>query len=205
MLEEDVHQLPQHVVERLDQLLADERVAARRLELPLGARRGEAIVRQPRRAARQRLRVLVSASNAITMSSGSASSSTCDRDRRRGRPIAGSARLPTITGWTNSTATWRTSERAAGECAQRDQPPAAREALRHPVAELRDPLGLALEEARVGRVAALEQVARQRSELDGLASRRRRGRRGGPHQPFAPSARPPRPSGRSPASAPRPD
>ena len=31
------------------------------------------------------------------------------------RPIAGSARLPTITGWTNSTATWRASERAAGE------------------------------------------------------------------------------------------
>jgi hypothetical protein len=30
-------------------------------------------------------------------------------------PSAGSARLPTITGCTNSTVTWRTSDRAVGE------------------------------------------------------------------------------------------
>ena len=34
------------------------------------------------------------------------------------RSIAGKARLPTITGCTNSTATWRASERAAGDCVQ---------------------------------------------------------------------------------------
>ena len=37
MIEEDVHQLPKHVIERLDHLLGDKRVAARWLELPLGA------------------------------------------------------------------------------------------------------------------------------------------------------------------------
>ncbi len=42
VLEEHVHELPEHVVERLDQLLADEAVAGRRRELPLGAARAEA-------------------------------------------------------------------------------------------------------------------------------------------------------------------
>ena len=37
MVEEDVHQLPQHVVGGLGQLLADVRVGAGRDELPLGA------------------------------------------------------------------------------------------------------------------------------------------------------------------------
>ena len=52
----------------------------------------------------------------IAMSSGSASRWTCRRSDplSAARPIAGSARLPTITGCTNSTAMWRTSERAAG-------------------------------------------------------------------------------------------
>ena len=47
-------------------------------------------------------------------------------------PIAGSARLPTITGWTNSTATWRTSERAAGDSpnATSRPPRAKRSAIR---------------------------------------------------------------------------
>ena len=52
MLEEDVDQLPQHVVERLDQLLADERVVARRLELPFRAGRRE----RDREAAARRAR-----------------------------------------------------------------------------------------------------------------------------------------------------
>ena len=58
-----------------------------------------------------------SASNAIAMSSGSSTSSAwrASGPPSRERPIAGSARLPTITGCTNSTATWRTSDRAAGE------------------------------------------------------------------------------------------
>ena len=41
MLEEDVDELPEHVVGRLGQLLAHEGVGARRLELPLGAERRE--------------------------------------------------------------------------------------------------------------------------------------------------------------------
>ena len=59
MLEEDVHELPEHVVGRLGQLLAHEGVGARRLELPLGAERAKATVRQPRsRASATRLREL---------------------------------------------------------------------------------------------------------------------------------------------------
>jgi hypothetical protein len=41
MVEEHVHQLPEHVVERLDELLVNGRVSRRRLELPLGADRRE--------------------------------------------------------------------------------------------------------------------------------------------------------------------
>ena len=55
MVEEHVDQLPEHVVERLDQLLAHERVVAGRLELPLGRRRREGD-RQAAALARQRER-----------------------------------------------------------------------------------------------------------------------------------------------------
>ena len=51
------------------------------------------------------------ASNAITMSSGSASSASDSAVSAS----AGSARLPTITGCTNSTATWCASDQPAGE------------------------------------------------------------------------------------------
>ena len=105
------------------------------------------------------------------MSSGEASSATCAASGppSPASPTAGSARLPTITGWTNSTATWRASERAAGEAPSGDQPAAAREALRHPVAEPRDAVGLGGEEAAVGLRALGEQ------RLDPA------GRRAGPH------------------------
>ena len=36
VLKEHVHELPEHVVQRLDQLLAHAGIARRRLELPLG-------------------------------------------------------------------------------------------------------------------------------------------------------------------------
>ena len=52
VLEEHVHELPQHVVERLDQLLADVAGLGRRLELPLGAGRRE----RDRQASRARAR-----------------------------------------------------------------------------------------------------------------------------------------------------
>ena len=105
--------------------------SARRHELPLGADGAKAIVRQPRaprRAPRRRRR------------RRRRRRSRCRRARRAARPgraaprgsaSAGSARLPTITGCTNSTATWRASERVGRRRAEREQPPAAREALRH--------------------------------------------------------------------------
>ena len=99
VVEEHVHELPEHVVERLDQLLADRRVRRGRLELPLGpgALEGE---REAAALARERQRRGAQSPNAIAMSSGSTASSTCDSS---GPPSAvsasaGSARLPTITG-----------------------------------------------------------------------------------------------------------
>ena len=58
-----------------------------------------------------------SSPNAITMSSAPAASLTSVASGAESptSPSAGSARLPTITGCTNSTATWRTSDRAVGE------------------------------------------------------------------------------------------
>ncbi len=56
MVEEHVHELPQQVVERLDELLPHERVVAGRRELPLGADARAEADRQaaPLRRARQR-------------------------------------------------------------------------------------------------------------------------------------------------------
>ena len=121
-VEEDVHELPQQVVVGLHELLADERVAHRR------HRRADLEAALSGTAAS-------SASNTSTMSSGPASSASSSG---LVNPIAGSARLPTITGWTNSTATWRASERAAGEApsATSRPPRAKRSAIA--VAEPRD-------------------------------------------------------------------
>jgi hypothetical protein len=81
--------------------------------------RAKPTVRQPRARAVASARApsSPSASKAIAMSSGSHSSAACAASAppSAASPMAGSARLPTITGWTNSTATWRASERAAGE------------------------------------------------------------------------------------------
>ena len=139
VLEEHVHELPEHVVERLDQLLADVAGRRRRLELVLGAApartrssgsraRARARAREPprrrprRRRTRSRCRPAARAARPARASSPPSPA----------RPIAGSARLPTITGWTNSTATWRASERAAGERpnAIRRPPRAKRSAIR---------------------------------------------------------------------------
>ena len=160
MVEEHVDQLPEHVVERLDQLLArrtgrrsagsNSHSAPARRE---GDRQAAPLARAapaPRSSRRRRPR---SAPKAIAMSSGSAHQRRPERragpPRRRGR-CAGRARLPTITGCTNSTATWRTSERAAGERprATRRPPRAKRSAIRWQ--QRGEPLGLRREEARVG-------------------------------------------------------
>ena len=63
------------------------------------------------------------------MSPGSTVSASCAASGppSPASPIAGSARLPTITGCTNSTATWRASERADGVSpAAISRPPAAK-------------------------------------------------------------------------------
>ena len=59
MLEEHVHELPQHVIEGLDELLCDERVPVQHgHELPLGAhvrggeRQAAALTRDPQRSNR---------------------------------------------------------------------------------------------------------------------------------------------------------
>ena len=88
-------------------------------------------------------------------------------------PSAGSARLPTITGCTNSTATWRTSERAAGRARPRSDGrrgrsarPSGDRAARsaRPRAEkkaLAEPRGAAPGDPRAARASALA----DRSEL----------------------------------------
>ena len=144
VLEEDVHELPQHVVGGLGQLLRDERVVGRRHEHPLGVdaarRRRSGSPPAARRHRRLDLR---------------ARRRTPSRCRRAGRaarrratstPSAGSARLPTMTGWTNSTATWRTSERSASvpPNATSRPPRAKRSAIRWHSA--REALGLRGEE-----------------------------------------------------------
>jgi len=57
---------------------------------------------------------------AITMSPGRVSTPTCSG---WAVAIAGSPRLPTMTGWTNSTATWRASASAKPVPATRSRPP----------------------------------------------------------------------------------
>ena len=112
VLEEHVHELPQHVVGGLGQLLAHERIA-RRVELRAA--------RQPR--ARRPAPTAAAVSGIVALERDQQSRRARPRARpapaaarpRRSAPSAGSARLPTITGWTNSTATWRASERAVGE------------------------------------------------------------------------------------------
>ncbi len=100
------------------------------------------------------------------MSSSRATSSTCSA---RSPPSstsasAGSARLPTITGCTNSTATWRASERAPGDAPKREQPPAAREALGHRVTQARKALGVLGEELAVGLRAPRQRQLQVRGE-----------------------------------------
>ena len=115
-------------------------------------------------------------------------------------PIAGSARLPTITGWTNSTATWRTSERAAGErpSAIRRPPRAKRSAMRWQSRAIRS--ASAAEEG-LGRLAAGARAPpRGRSASRGDLAARVRQR----HQPVAERRQRPRRSARTSPCARRP-
>ena len=119
VVEEHVHQLPEHVVEGLGQLLAHERVGAGGHDVPgrAGRAHGDGQAAPPRGAREGLPRVRVGRVAADAHGD-------VLRPRRAGRArprapgsvsaIAGRARLPTITGCTNSTATWRASERAPG-------------------------------------------------------------------------------------------
>ena len=160
MIEEDVHELPEHVVERLDELLATNGSS-----IPRGSSSHSAPVPGEARSSGTRARArppapgVAGGPKPMTMSSGSASSATGPRASAfAARPSAGSARLPTMTGCTNSTATCRASDQAAGVVAHREQTPAAGEALGHAVTQRAMRLGLAREELprppRRGRAAA---------------------------------------------------
>ena len=124
-----------------------------------GARRGPRwAAREPLASASPADRERRSGSNAIRPKSSG---------RRRARPAvapaggsasAGSARLPTITGWTNSTATWCASDHACGEPPIASSRPPRDEALGQREAEARDALGLAGEEALAGLGRRAEQL-----------------------------------------------
>jgi hypothetical protein len=139
VVEEHVDELPQHVVERLDQLLADVAVLARRDRTPTRRRREKAIVRQPRRRASSSARAASPPSSSCRRRSRCPRASREQLDlRAQIAALAGERRSPAARacrrspGCTNSTATWRASERAAGERpnAIRRPPRAKRSAIR---------------------------------------------------------------------------
>ena len=116
VVEEHVHELPQQVVGGLDQLLAHERVLARRVELPLGARGVEGH-REAAAFAGQRHggRGAGAEGDGDVAGLGRQLGLAEQVAALRGQPDRRERALPTITGCTNSTAMCRTSERAAGE------------------------------------------------------------------------------------------
>ena len=133
MLEHDVGQLPQQVVQQHESpdRAASGGVGRRRSRHVVGARRAGGRGPAPSQSAREAPRLRAGAARSATagvagaarrratMSPGRASSRNDARRRRApSTPTAGSARLPTMTGCTNSTATWRP---CAGH-ARRDAP-----------------------------------------------------------------------------------
>ena len=145
VVEEDVHQLPQHVVEGLDQLLArrtGRRSAARtshsasacgtEADRQAAAPPAPSGPRPRRRRRRSRCR-------------RARRSAPCPTHRRqpdrRQRALADDHGMDELDRDVAHVGARR------GRAAERDQAPAARETLRHAVAQPRDPLGLALEEA----------------------------------------------------------
>ena len=177
VLEEHVHELPQHVVERLDQLLA------RRTGPPGGANShsaptgAKAIVRQPRapRApARGRLGHVGAEGDHDVVGLGRPAS-TCAAS---GAALARPARAPAARACRRSPGARTRPRRGARPSAPPACAPSASsrpprgEALGHPVAEPRDPLGLGREER-----ARSPACARRAGVVDG-ARARSRSRRG---------------------------
>ena len=150
VVEEHVHELPQHVVERLDELLADRRVLRGRHEGPLRRRVGCERERQGTALARRRKRLLlVEGDHDVVRGDderglrGERAPLAREPDRGQ-RPLADDHRVHELDGHVA-----RVRARA-GRRAQRDEAAAAREALGHAMAQPREPLGLGLEERPVG-------------------------------------------------------
>ena len=141
VLEADVGQLPQQVVPEHERAVVGAADAGRRRPTARGRprrRRGRSPGPDPDRRRSPRRRP------AGTTSAHGGSSAAADGDhdvagarraraarRRRRRPstvTAGSAGLPTITGWTNSTATWRACSRHSGATHHSVAPAAKRRA-----------------------------------------------------------------------------
>ena len=150
MVEEHVAQLPEHVVERLGQLLGHERVVRGRHEDPLRVQL-LAREREAAEAARpgQRGRRLGAEGDQHVIGTGQQLHLAVERGRVAGEPDRGQRALAhdhRVDELHGHVAHVRASlvRRAHGH-----QPAAAREALGHPVAEPGDPLRLGLEEALV--------------------------------------------------------
>ena len=155
VVEEDVHELPEHVVERLHELLADRGIANRRLELPLragGRERERQAAALPRESeGRGGLAAVVARAEADRdvvrlghqrqlVHQRAALARQSDRGQRA---LADDHRVHELDGHVPGVGAGR------GRAAEGDQPAAAREALGHPVTEAREPLRLGLEELRV--------------------------------------------------------
>jgi hypothetical protein len=161
VVEEDVDELPQQVIERLDDLLADERVRDRReVELPFGAgargerdRQAAALARRGQR--RERVRVVAEAHRDV-LALGLERDLVGDRaalagDAERGqRALADDHRMDELDRHVPRVGA------VGGGGAERHEPALTREALGHPVTQPREALSLGGEELRVG-VAAIAQ------------------------------------------------
>ena len=153
VLEEDVDRLPEHVVGGLDQLLADARVDRPRRQLPLrpgalleGDRQAAALAGQRQPLAHLAAAVLARAEGEDDVLGPrqqgellAERAAVAGQPERRQRPLADDHRVDELDG---DVAHVRARRRREPD---RDQPPAAGEALGHPVAEPRQRLGARLE------------------------------------------------------------
>ena len=188
VLEEDMDELPEHVVESLDELLPDERVRARGSNSHCAAPGPKAIVRHPSSLA---------TASASRVSSRPGLDPVADRDvpgfdhradlslqrsaltrerERRKRALAHDHRMDELD---RDVTRVRARHRRAPE---RDEPPPASEALGHRVAAASEPLGLGREEGsirlgaagtRARRAASGASLPRSRAWMPQAIARRR--------------------------------
>ena len=162
VLEEDVHELPQHVVQGLDQLLADVRVGGRGHELVLGAGRGEGeretATPAPQLEGSRRLSpvVLHVERHHDVLGPGEELQLLGGRPAFAGQTDGGKRALADDHGVHELDGDMTRVRAPGGRRTDGDQAAAAREALGHAVAQPCQPLGLRGEEARVGVGALVE-------------------------------------------------